>query len=78
MSRATWINDACATDYGPSFDSQPVAVQIATCTQCPVREACLAHALAHETPGNKNLAKRQSVWGGTTARQRRALRRAAA
>ncbi|NNJ04185.1 WhiB family transcriptional regulator [Streptomyces sp. PKU-MA01144] len=37
------------------------------CTACPVRMACLEHAIAHGESG---------VWGGTTAGQRRAIRRA--
>lgn len=39
----------------------------ALCAACPVREECLDHALTHnETEG---------VWGGLTAKERRALRR---
>jgi len=37
-----------------------------TCWQCPVRWECLAHALGREHIG---------VWGGTTERQRRRLRK---
>lgn len=37
------------------------------CERCPVREECLADALATGT--------QHGVWGGTTPRQRRNLRR---
>ncbi|MGW8358672.1 WhiB family transcriptional regulator [Streptomyces wedmorensis] len=40
--------------------STPVALDV--CGQCPVRDACLSHALA--TP------ERFGIWGGTTAAQR--------
>jgi len=35
------------------------------CVDCPVREACLEHALAHR--------EREGVWGGTTERERRRI-----
>ena len=35
------------------------------CTECPVRQACLEHALAHR--------EREGVWGGTTERERRRI-----
>nr|WP_093656935.1 WhiB family transcriptional regulator [Streptomyces wuyuanensis] len=37
------------------------------CTSCPVRTECLEHAITYGETG---------VWGGTTAGQRRAIRRA--
>lgn len=39
----------------------------AVCQQCPVRQACLEHALAHR--------EREGVWGGTTERERRRILR---
>ena len=39
----------------------------AICGGCPVREACLEHALAHR--------ERDGVWGGATERERRRLLR---
>ena len=40
----------------------------AVCAGCEVRAECLAYALAHR--------ERHGVWGGTTERERRRLRRA--
>jgi WhiB family redox-sensing transcriptional regulator len=36
-----------------------------TCTSCPVRDACLQHALEHN--------ERYGIWGGTTPEERRDL-----
>lgn len=40
----------------------------ALCSECPVKAECLAWALAHE---------KQGIWGGTSERERRRLRRIA-
>jgi WhiB family redox-sensing transcriptional regulator len=37
------------------------------CTVCPVRQACLEHALSHR--------ERDGVWGGATERERRRMLR---
>jgi WhiB family redox-sensing transcriptional regulator len=37
----------------------------AICTMCPVRQACLEHALANR--------EREGVWGGATERERRRI-----
>lgn len=50
---------------GPALRQAEEAKRV--CRACPVREACLAWALAHGVPG---------VWGGTTEDERRALRAA--
>lgn len=39
----------------------------AICAECPVRQACLEHALAHR--------EREGIWGGTTERERRRILR---
>jgi WhiB family redox-sensing transcriptional regulator len=39
----------------------------AICAMCPVRQACLEHALAHR--------EREGVWGGATERERRRILR---
>lgn len=39
----------------------------AVCEVCPVRQACLEHALAYR--------EREGVWGGTTERERRRILR---
>jgi len=40
----------------------PTAAARAVCAACPVRAACLAHALAHDEPWG--------IWGGLTTRER--------
>ena len=42
----------------------------AVCASCPVREACLDHALTASEP--------YGIWGGLTLRERRMLRRSRA
>lgn len=44
----------------------PTAAARAVCAACPVRAACLAHALAYDEPWG--------MWGGLTARERAAHR----
>jgi WhiB family redox-sensing transcriptional regulator len=48
------------------YDELGVARAKAVCAGCPVREACLEFALAND--------ERWGVWGGTSERQRRAMR----
>lgn len=50
------------------YDELGVARAKAVCAGCPVREACLEFALAND--------ERWGVWGGTSERQRRAMRAA--
>lgn len=51
--------------FFPGRGEEQVGV-LALCGVCPVRAECLAYALEHEDVG---------VWGGTSAKQRRAIRR---
>lgn len=51
--------------YPASEDDADAAEAKAVCGGCPVREACLEHALAHR--------EREGVWGGTTERERRRI-----
>ena len=44
------------------FSAEPAK---AICFQCPVREACLEHAIA--------VREKHGIWGGLTARERRRL-----
>jgi WhiB family redox-sensing transcriptional regulator len=51
--------------FCPEDDEAPADEAKAICALCPVREACLEHAItAREKTG---------VWGGYTARERRRL-----
>lgn len=46
----------------PDDDTEAEAAK-AVCAVCPVRQACLEHALTHR--------EREGVWGGATERERR-------
>ncbi|MVO87899.1 WhiB family transcriptional regulator [Streptomyces sp. p1417] len=69
--RPGWQTDAlCAqTDpdlFHPAVD-KPVREAKRICAACPVRDDCLAYALARPDI--------QGIWGGTTARDRGRLRK---
>ena len=68
-----WMADAvCAsTDAELFFPEKGGTPQLAkrVCAGCPVREKCLAFALEHGDLG---------VWGGTTERERRLIRKESA
>lgn len=77
--RRAWMADAlCATYPEVEFvpppgrsNKPPTALEeaaLAVCRRCPVVEDCLAFAIAADEVG---------VWGATTERQRREIRRAA-
>lgn len=51
-------------------DTHRIGEGQAICRRCPVKERCLAHAL--ETPGCLG------IWGATSERERRRMRRARA
>ncbi len=48
-------------------DVEAEAAAKAVCESCPVRQACLEHALAHR--------EREGIWGGATERERRRILR---
>ncbi|MDA8186436.1 MAG: WhiB family transcriptional regulator [Actinomycetota bacterium] len=52
--------------FYPASDDDADAAK-AICAVCPVREACLEHALANR--------EREGIWGGTTERERRRIHR---
>ena len=57
-----------ATGFMYPSDARGVPAAKAVCAGCPVRQACLEFALAND--------ERWGVWGGTSERQRRAMRAA--
>lgn len=68
----TWHNRAAcrgldATIFFPGPDDEDAVVERAKaiCAVCPVREACLEHALA--------VREKDGVWGGCTERERRRI-----
>ncbi|HVE93844.1 MAG TPA: WhiB family transcriptional regulator [Acidimicrobiales bacterium] len=69
MTALTWRNRAACKGIDPEIffpvseeDAEP-AKEI--CAECPVRESCLEHALAHR--------EREGIWGGFTERERRRI-----
>ncbi len=71
MSATTWRKHAAcrgldAEIFYPGTDDEADAAEAkAICALCPVRQACLEHALASR--------EREGVWGGTTERERRRI-----
>ncbi len=68
--RPTWMRDAACREH-PDVSFYPELGQSleparAVCAGCLVRGECLEHALEHGERG---------VWGGTSDRERRAIRR---
>jgi len=65
-----WAKRALCADADPDAwfpddeDHDQAAAAIEVCAGCPVRAACLVHALATREP--------HGIWGGLTPRQRRA------
>ena len=53
--------------FFPEADDDPALDAKAVCHGCPVRIACLDHALGH--------GEKAGVWGGTTERERRRILR---
>jgi WhiB family redox-sensing transcriptional regulator len=69
---ATWRKRAACRGidveiFFPETEDEDVDAAKAVCETCPVREACLEHALAHR--------EREGIWGGTTERERRRILR---
>ena len=66
-----WREDAACRDADPELffahDDATTQRAIAICAGCPVRTACLEHALA--------AGERHGIWGGTTEHDRRQLMR---
>lgn len=68
---ATWRKRAACRGidvevfYPPTEEESDAVEAKAICEMCPVRQACLEHALAHR--------EREGVWGGTTERERRRI-----
>lgn len=67
----TWRQRAACRGLDPEIfypatdeDAEPAK---AVCALCPVREACLEHALARR--------ERDGIWGGLTERERRRILR---
>lgn len=67
-----WMDDARCREIGGDIFMPDNIIQhrqaIAICNSCPVEQPCLDYALA--TPGV------YGIWGGTSEKQRRRLRRA--
>jgi WhiB family transcriptional regulator, redox-sensing transcriptional regulator len=68
----SWRGEAaCRGNTAAWFSTNKIAITAAkaVCQGCPVRVECLSAALAQ--PGHDDF----GVWGGTTAKERRGMRR---
>lgn len=69
MKKLAWQNRAACrgidTDIFFPISDEEAGPAKAVCGACPVREACLEHALADR--------EREGVWGGATERERRRI-----
>lgn len=65
----TWWDEALCAEIGGDFwhpvKGESTKAAKALCAECPVIAECLEYALANKVDG---------VWGGTSERDRRALR----
>jgi WhiB family redox-sensing transcriptional regulator len=73
--RPAWMADALCREPQPGVSffparGEPLEPARAVCARCLVRQECLAYALAD--------ADLVGVWGGTSERERRRMRQAAA
>jgi WhiB family transcriptional regulator, redox-sensing transcriptional regulator len=69
MKKLSWQNRAACRGvdtniFFPATDEEAEPAKI-VCAACPVREACLEHALADR--------EREGIWGGATERERRRI-----
>jgi WhiB family redox-sensing transcriptional regulator len=63
---SSWrIHSACADHFDIFFDWKRVAEAKAVCDTCSVKEQCLEFAVKND--------ERDGVWGGLTAKERKAL-----
>ena len=71
LSTATWRKRAACRGIDPEVfypvSDEDAEEAKAICVACPVRQACLEHALGHR--------EREGVWGGATERERRRILR---
>jgi WhiB family redox-sensing transcriptional regulator len=72
MMSLGWRDAAhCRRDPGGHWDGDLLPSMFVMCMACPVRDDCLLEALDHEERSDCG------VWGGTTADDRRRIRRGA-
>lgn len=69
MKKLSWQNRAACRGvdtniFFPATEEEAEPAKL-ICGNCPVREACLEHALADR--------EREGVWGGATERERRRI-----
>jgi len=71
LTPTDWQDLAACVDSDPgrffSTDEEEIRAALALCAACPVREACLEHALSH--------GERYGVWGGMRESERAQLTR---
>ncbi|MGP8149677.1 MAG: WhiB family transcriptional regulator, partial [Acidimicrobiales bacterium] len=75
--RAAWMAQAACRGMGSETffpeRGEPLEPAKAICATCPVREPCLEVAL-----GSMDGGAIPGIWGGTSARERRRMRKASA
>ena len=75
MTREKWQDDALCAQIGTEMffpeKGGSTKTAMSVCDSCPVRRQCLDYALSMEN-------NPQGIWGGTSFRERRAMRRDAA
>lgn len=66
-----WMADAACRDSDPRLfwpkPGESHREALAVCADCPVRQQCLDYAVSN--------GEHDGIWGGTSARQRRQIRR---
>lgn len=71
--RPEWFDEAACRGVDPGLfhpargDYAVERNALAICAGCPVRDQCLTHAVTHH--------ELHGIWGGTSARERRDMRR---
>lgn len=69
--RRAWIDRAACRNLAPAFDHNGCEDTIRVCQSCPVREQCLAEAMADE--GRTRGIDRDGLRGGLNPEQRARL-----
>ena len=74
LDRPAWQARAACFGADPTIffpeRGEPTTLAKEMCRSCPVRDECLAHAMAHN--------EKFGIWGGTSERERRRMRARAA
>lgn len=80
MNPPAWMQRArCAIEYGPTFDRDLTpAEQVAVCSGCEVRDACLAYGLETDANVMSSGGWQVPIYGAKTPKERKKIAKAAA